>query len=352
MNLRYFAGAAIVLVIALWILGAAKGGYFISDRHEYVPGANDAPLNGFSERKKMIELGGWRVAYIDEGSGPPVVLLHGCPFSSWEWKDIIPILSPHYRVIAPDLLGLGDTAVRLDDDYRLPNEVKMVTELLDHLGLKDARFVGHDHGGATCELLMKEHPERIHSLVLTNIEAYDQWPSKPETLYLRLMLNPLTGPFFRLAFTFEPFQREAYSVAVYNERTLSNEMLSAFVDPQTATAGRWCRLRRFLEWQTDPDHNLETVRALDEMKRFERPVLILWGQHDTNFGPAIAERLAEDIPGVVRVQWMTNSAHLPMLEEPRAYGQALIQFFAEDDLPPHKDTAGANHSGARREGHG
>lgn len=85
--------------------------------------------------------------------------------------------------------------------------------------------------------------------------------------------------------------------------------------------------------------NLETMRAVDGMKRFSRPVLILWGQHDTNFGPPIAERLAKDIPGVVPVEWMTNSAHLPMLEEPQAYGEALVRFFAEDNLPPHHDTA-------------
>jgi 2-hydroxymuconate-semialdehyde hydrolase len=341
MKIRCIAG--VVVVVGLWVMGAAKGGYLILDRHEYVPAPDDLPLDTFSERKKTIEIEGWRVAYIDEGSGPPVVLLHGCPFSSWEWKDVIPILAPHYRVIAPDLLGLGDTAVRLDDDYRLPNEMRMVTELLDRLGVKDARFVGHDHGGATCELMMKYHPERIHSLVLTNIEAYDEWPSKPETPYLRMILNPVTGPFFRLAFGFEPLQREAYDVAVYKQSTLSDEMLSAFVEPQLATAGRWCRLRRFFGWQIDPKHNQETMLALDGMKRFDRPVLILWGEHDTNFGPAIAERLGKDIPGVVRVQWMTNSAHLPMLEEPQAYGEALIRFFAEDNSPPRRDTAAANH---------
>lgn len=246
-------------------------------------------------------------------------------------------------MIAPDLLGLGDTAVRLDDDYRLPNEMKMVTELLARLGIKDARFVGHDHGGATCELLMKYHPERIHSLVLTNIEAYDQWPSKPETPYLRMILNPVTGPFFRLAFSFEALQREAYDVAFYRENALSNEMLSAFVQPQLATPGRWCRLRRFFGWQIDPKHNRETMLALDGMKKFNRPVLILWGRHDTNFGPSIAERLAKDIPGVVRIEWMRNSAHLPMLEEPQAYGDALIAFFAEDSTRPRRYTDAANH---------
>lgn len=77
MNLRYTGLGLAAILIALWILGARKGGYFISDRHEYVPGPNDMPINSFSQRKKTIEIEGWRVAYIDEGSGPPVVLLHG-----------------------------------------------------------------------------------------------------------------------------------------------------------------------------------------------------------------------------------------------------------------------------------
>jgi pimeloyl-ACP methyl ester carboxylesterase len=73
------------------------------------------------------------------------------------------------------------------------------------------------------------------------------------------------------------------------------------------------------------------MRAVDGMRKFDRPTLILWGRHDTNFGPPIAERLAKDIPGVVRIRWMENSAHLPMLEEPEAYAAALTQFFGEDE---------------------
>ena len=108
-------------------------------------------------------------------------------------------------------------------------------------------------------------------------------------------------------------------------------MLDAFVRPQMATAERYARTRRFLQWQMDRDHNLETMRALDGMRKFDRPTLLLWGKHDTNFGPAIAERLVKDIPGATRLQWMENSAHLPMLEEPEAYAAALMQFFAEDE---------------------
>jgi pimeloyl-ACP methyl ester carboxylesterase len=329
-----FVGSLASLLF-LWTLGAAKGGFWISDRRQLVPAPGDGPIDQFSERKKFVDVGSARVAYVDEGAGPPVILLHGCPFSSWEWKDVIPILSKRYRVIAPDLLGLGDTSVRLDDDYRLPSEMAMVIGLLDRLSIGEARFVGHDHGGATAELAMKYHPERIHSLVLTNVEAYDQWPP-----YLRMILNPITGPFFRLAFALEPLQREAYSVAVHHQDRLTDEMLAAFVDPQLATAARWARLRRFFAWQMDPDHNAETMRAVEGMKRFDRPVLILWGRHDTNFGPAIAERLAKDIPGVVGIEWMEESAHLPMLEEPERYADALMKFFAEDDRAPHKPAQG------------
>jgi pimeloyl-ACP methyl ester carboxylesterase len=64
------------------------------------------------------------------------------------------------------------------------------------------------------------------------------------------------------------------------------------------------------------------------MRRFDRPTLLLWGRHDTNFGPALAQRLAGDLPGAVGVHYLERSAHLPMLEEPAAYTDALLAFFA------------------------
>ena len=126
-----------------------------------------------------------------------------------------------------------------------------------------------------------------------------------------------------------PIQREMFAIAVHDQGVLTDEVLAAYARPHIATAERWLPLRRFFRWQLDRDHNLETLRALDGMRRFIRPTLLLWGRHDSNFGPAIAERLARDIPGVVRVEWLDNSAHLPMQEEPEAYAAALLRFLAE-----------------------
>ena len=332
-------GTALLALAALaWTYGAMQAGHFIRDRSVRIADTSDRALEAFSRRKQLIDLGPWRVAYIDEGSGPPVVLLHGCPFSSYEWRDVIPRLTSHYRVIAPDLLGLGDTVVRLDDDYRLPNDVQMVVGLLDALHIDSARFVGHDHGGATLQLLMKQRPERIHSAVLTNVEAYDLWPSEPERPYVEAIVNPITSPVLRLALAFTPVQRDIFSIAVHDPAVLTDEVLAAYVRPHISSPERWLRLRRFFRWQLDRDHNRETLRALDGLRRFDRPTLLLWGRHDTNFGPALAERLAKDIPGVVRIEWLEQSAHLPMQEEPEAYAGALLRFFSEDGAPGRSDS--------------
>jgi pimeloyl-ACP methyl ester carboxylesterase len=293
---------------------------------------NEPSMEAFSRRKQYVAVGPWRVAYVDAGQGPPVLLLHGCPFHAYEWRDIIPQLTPHHRVIAPDLLGLGDTQVRLTDDYRLPNDVVMVVGLMDALGIAQADVVGHDHGGATLQLLMKEHPERIRRAVLTNVEAYDQWPSQPEISYLQMVVSPFWGPLFRFALRHSTWvRREVFSIAVHRPAVFTDEVLYAYTRAHTATPERWRRLQRFFTWQLDPTHNRVTLDAVDGLRRFAQPTLLLWGRQDENFGPHLAERLAGDIPGTVGIEYLEHSAHMPFQEEPERYAAALLRFFGASD---------------------
>lgn len=325
----YAIGVLLATASATWVLGAIRAGLFIRDRMRPASEPNESSFEAFSRAKKFLSIGPWKAAYIDQGNGEPIVLLHGCPFQGYEYSRIIPLLSRHYRVIVPDLLGLGDTIVRLDDDYRLPNQVNMVIGLMDALKIESAFFVGHDHGAAVVQLMMKKCPQRLRAVVLTNAEAYDQWPSAPERLDVQLVVNPATTPIFRLILGTRVAQRWIYRIAVENRGVLTDEVLTGFTRPNMATPERWLRLRRFLSWQLDREHNLETMRAVNGIRRFRRPTLILWGRHDTNFGPDIAERLAQDIPGVVRIEWLENSAHLPMLEEPETYAGEIDRFLAE-----------------------
>ena len=327
-SLLWFLGLSLIMLSILWTFGAAKAGLFVRDAQVFALRVDEDSIDPFSRDKKFVDIGGSRVAYIDRGSGEPIVLLHGCPFQSFEYSKVIPLLARHYRVIAPDLLGLGDTIVRLDDDYRLPNQVRMVVGLLDRLGIRRAHFVGHDHGGAIVQLMMDSYADRLVAVVLTNVEAYDQWPSDPERLDVELIVHPLSTPFFRLAFGLPAVQRRVLRIAVHRSEVLTEDVIRGLLRPNIATPTRWKRLRRFLAWQLDRDHNLETMRAVEGLRRFDHPTLLLWGRNDTNFGPAIAERLAHDIPGVVGIEWLTNSAHLPMLEEPEHYASAIERFLS------------------------
>jgi pimeloyl-ACP methyl ester carboxylesterase len=313
------AGAA-----GAWVAAARDAGLFLHG-HPTAAVPGEPTLDAWSQRKRYLDVGGHTVAHVDQGRGDPVLLLHGCPFHALEWQQVIPRLAGHYRVLAPDLPGLGDTPVRLDDDYRLPQIAQTIVGLLDTLGIDAAHVVGH--GGATALQLLDHHADRFRSLVLTNAEAYDCWPSQPERKYLRLVVNPLTSPLFKQALRVPALRREVLSIAVHDPATLTGELAAALFRAHTATPARWQRLRRFLGWQLDPDHHRVTTQAVPAMRRFERPTLLLWGRHDTNFGPELAERLAADIPGSVGVQYLEHSAHLPMLEEPAAYADALVAFF-------------------------
>jgi pimeloyl-ACP methyl ester carboxylesterase len=108
-------------------------------------------------------------------------------------------------------------------------------------------------------------------------------------------------------------------------------VLYAYTRALTATPERFARLQRFLRWQLDPEHTRTTMDAVDGMRRFARPTLLLWGQQDTNFGPGIAERLASDIPGVVGIQYFEHSAHMPFQEEPERYAEAVTRFLSASE---------------------
>lgn len=321
--------AGLAAMLAIWSVSAWHSGAFASGSSPAVR-VGDVTNDGFSSRKRIARLPSGPVAYVEEGSGPPLVLLHGCPFSAFEWRDVIPTFATRFRVIAPDLRGLGDTPVSLGDDYRLPTDARMVRELLDDLHIERAAFVAHDHGGATAQLLMASDPERIERLVLTNVEAYDQWPSGPERPYLRAIVNPVTSPLMFEALHLEAVRRAVFSIAVSEEEVLTSDVLAGWTEPHVASGARWQRLRRFFRWQLDPEHQRLTADVAPALRRFQAPVLLLWGRRDTNFGPELARRLARDLPNARGIAFLDRSSHMPMQEQPSEYASIALEFLTND----------------------
>ena len=122
---------------------------------------------------EFVDAGGLRTHVATAGHGPPVVLLHGWPQHWYEWRDVIPLLAPHARVICPDLRGFGWTDVP-ERGYEKDQLKRDVLALLDALELERVTFAGHDWGGYVGFMLALDHPDRIESFLALNV--LPPWP--------------------------------------------------------------------------------------------------------------------------------------------------------------------------------
>ena len=157
---------------------------------------------------RCLDVGSASVAYCDSGGdGPPLLLLHGCPFSKFVWRNVIHRLSDRFRCVAPDLLGLGNTETDAGADWSLPAQADAIIGLLDRLGLGRVAIVGHDQGGAIAQLIAIHHPDRVSALVLADAEAYDNWPSAEELPFIRVTQLPVIGPLVLWAWSRRPLFR-------------------------------------------------------------------------------------------------------------------------------------------------
>jgi pimeloyl-ACP methyl ester carboxylesterase len=278
----------------------------------------------------VVRVGDAHVAYRDEGTGPPLLLLHGCPFSSFVWRKVIPRLASTHRCLAPDLLGLGDTETPENADWSLRAQAAMVVGFLDALEVARADVVGHDHGGAVAQLLAAEHPERVERLILSNAEAYDNWPSEEERPFVRLTQVPLLGDLALALWGRKRVLRMtlARAHAVYDPKVLTDELLEGYTRANFADRHRRTKTKRFLALQFEPANNRVTTELLDGLRRFDHPTLLLWAKDDPHFGPEWAERLRRDIPGAVRMELLPETGHLLMEERPAQFAAIVSEFLA------------------------
>lgn len=278
--------------------------------------------------QRSVRLGDTRVAYRDEGQGPPILFLHGCPFASFVWDKVIRLLAPTFRCLAPDLLGLGDTETPDGADWLLPAQARTIVQFLDALGIKKAHVVGHDHGGAVAQLLAANYSARVDRLVLANVEAYDNWPSREERPFVTATQIPVFGEIVLWLWSLPPVLRATLvrAKAVYDSTLLTDEFVAALIDANLRDRRRRARTRRFLALQFDPRNTRVTNELLDGLRRFDHETLLLWGKNDPHFGPEWGNRLHEDIPKAHQPVLLESTGHLLMEERPRRVAELIREF--------------------------
>src|SRR6201991_3412400 len=124
-----------------------------------------------------IELSQGVVRYREQGTGTPIVLIHGLLVNGNVWDRVVPLLAAQGRCIVPDLpLGSHSVPMRAGADLSAPGLARLIAEIMERLELEDVTLVGNDTGGALCQLVAANHPERLGRLVLTTCDAFENFP--------------------------------------------------------------------------------------------------------------------------------------------------------------------------------
>lgn len=277
------------------------------------------------ELHKMA-LHGHEVGYRRAGEGPVVLLIHGMAGSSRTWEEVIPLLARNYTVIAPDLLGHGESAKPLGD-YSLGAHASGLRDMLSALGFDRATIVGQSLGGGVAMQLAYQHPEITERLVLVGSGGLGR-----EVSWL-IRLFTLPGSELLIPVLFPEFLREQgnrlgswFREQRWNVPHIS-EMWRAYVsigEPENRLA-----FVRTLRSVVDPFG--QSVSALDRVYLTEGvPTLIVWGEQDHIIPVKHAYAAHEAMPGS-RLEIVANAGHFVHVEEPRWFAELLDEFISTTD---------------------
>ncbi len=272
---------------------------------------------------KYLDLHGERVAYRDAGHGPAVLLIHGMAGSSSTWRTMLPHLSKSYRVIAPDLVGHGESA-KPRGDYSLGALAVWLRDLLDELGISRVTLVGQSLGGGVAMQFVHQHPDYCERIVLIGSGGLG-----PEVGWtLRLLSAP--GAELLLPVIAPP------TVVALGDRVRA--WLSSVGVSSPPAAETWSAYSS-LSMRPAREAFLRTLRSVVDYRgqavsAFSRlhfssgiPALLIWGGSDRIIPVAHAHAAHDAIPGS-RLVVIPGVGHYPHLEACDAVVAAFNDFFA------------------------
>jgi pimeloyl-ACP methyl ester carboxylesterase len=278
-------------------------------------------------RVEEMDLHGHRVRYRIGGEGPAIVLIHGITGSSATWDQVMPQLARDYTVLAPDLLGHGDSA-KPRGDYSLGAYASGIRDLMIALEIDSATFVGHSLGGGVAMQLAYQFPDRLDRMVLVSSGGL----GKAVHLMLRLVALPASEYVLPLLVA-EPLRNAGEAVAgVLGRLGLRAGHDLAEIAGGFASLGDVGARQAFVHTaRSIIDIEGQRVSARDRLYlASEVPTLLIWGERDPII-PAKHGRAAQsEIPGS-RLELFPEAGHFPYKSDPQRFVDALTDFMEDTE---------------------
>jgi len=247
---------------------------------------------------------GIQIAYTDEGGGAPLLFVHGFPLSRGSWSKQVEVFKTSYRVIAPDLRGLGESEAT-EGPVPMSRFAEDLYALLQNLGTGPVILAGHSMGGYVALAFAKAYPQALRTLVLVGTKAGADTPE---------------GAAARRA-TAEKVRAEGSSVVV---AAMAPKMLSA----GNTDAAMAASVRGFMA-PSKPEGVIGALLGMAErpdagawLGKIRAPTLVIAGADDSIIPPSESEALAKAIPGA-QLKVIPNAGHLVAFERADAFNVAL-----------------------------
>ncbi|HYS20701.1 MAG TPA: alpha/beta hydrolase [Gemmatimonadales bacterium] len=266
---------------------------------------------------KYVTLDGSRIRYIEAGTGPAVLFIHGLGASLYAWRHTLPpVAAAGFRAIAYDNRGFGfSDKPQGAGGYDNAAYTRLALALLDSLHVSDAVLVGHSMGGAIAATVALAAPDRVRGLVLIDAAGFGtRWP-----LALRIARWPLLG---------------ALATALRSRSSTAGVLWSTYADPTKLTTQD---LDQYYAPVPDPDYGRALRRTLEQFHFDDlvgrlggviQPTLVIWGGADRWIPPAIGRRMAAELQRAAFVL-VPRAGHASPEEAPNVVNPALIAFLKQ-----------------------
>lgn len=245
-----------------------------------------------------VETPSGRISYIEKGTGPVALFVHGVLLNGYLWRNQLQALSDVRRCIAIDLLAHGDTEVDPNQDVSATANARMIAEFLDALRIGRVDLIGNDSGGGIAQIFAALHPERVRSLALTDCDAHDNWPPDAFKPFLEMVAAGGLRATLEAMLADKSVYRSAGALGPAYEHPdrITDATIETYLRPFLRSEDRLRGLERFL-LAFDCRHTLAIERSL---RTLQAPTLIVWGTDDVYFDVRWSHWLADTIPGTRR----------------------------------------------------
>ena len=305
------ATRSILLVLSLFLccLGLAQT-HLVGARSLVSPAGNLSPATLAATQNPPVEkevvVFGTKIHYVEAGSGPVVILLHGLGGNSQNWALNIAPLAQKFRVIVPDQIGFGKSDKPFIH-YRVGTYVDYLDQFCKQLKIERASVVGNSMGGWVAAAYTVAFPERVERLVLVDAAGY----APPPNFDYRILygLNPSTR---------EGMKQVAAKV-FYNKLFQSDALIDAAMAARI-TAGDGYTITSIIESITRGEDFLD-----NRVKSIKQPTLVVWGRQDGLTPLADGERFKKEIPNSTLLV-IEECGHVPQFEKAAEFNAAVLKF--------------------------